>query len=74
MNNDKTNAVISSLKNIFYLYQKPEVSNNEYLKEFKARVQSMDDYQACVLGEIPCLIEEKMFEKHDKGMNEATQD
>ena len=73
LNNHKTYAMILSLKNLFYLYQKPEVSNHEYLKEFKARVQSMDDYQTCVLEKFPCLMEEKMLEKYDKSMDEATQ-
>ena len=53
INNDKTYAVISSLKNLLYLYQKPEATNDEYLKEFKARVESMDDYWVCVLGMFP---------------------
>ena len=73
LNNDKTYAVISSLKNLLYLYQKPEDTNNEYLKELKARVESMDDYRACMLRKFPCLIEDKMMKKFNKTMDKATQ-
>ena len=65
--------MISFLKNLLYLYQQPEKMNIEYLKEFKARVKSMDDYRACVLGKFPCLVEDKMMEKFDKTMEVATQ-
>ena len=33
-NNDKTYAVVSSLKKLLYLYQKPDTTINEYQKEF----------------------------------------
>ena len=73
LNNDKTSAVTSLLKNLLYLYQKPEETNDEYLKEFNARVESMDDYGACMLQKSPCLVEDKMMEKFDKMMEEAMQ-
>ena len=40
LNNDKNYAVILSLKNLLYLYQKPEETNDEYLKDFKARMDA----------------------------------
>ena len=73
LNNDKTYAMILSLKNLFYLYQKPDVSNDEYLKVFKTRVVSMDNYQDSVLGQFSCLVKDKMLEKYDKSMDEAMQ-
>ena len=51
----------------------PEDTNNEYLKEFQAKVELMDDYRTCILGKFPCLVEDKMREKFDKTMEEATQ-
>ena len=33
----------------------------------------MDDYQACVLGKFPCLVEDKVLKKYDKRMEEAMQ-
>ena len=41
--------MVMSLKNLFYFYQKPETLNDEYLKEFKAHVESIDDFDACTL-------------------------
>ena len=73
LNNDKMYAVISSLKNLLYLYQKSEVTNDEYLKEFKAKVESMDDYQACILEKFSCLVQDKMVDKFDEMMDKATQ-
>ena len=55
-NNDETYAVVSSLKAVFYFCQKLNTTNTEYLKEFKAQVESMDDYMACLLGKFLCLI------------------
>ena len=46
-------VVESSIKALFYFYQKPDMTNDEYLKEFKAWVKSMDDYNAFVLGKFP---------------------
>ena len=36
------------------------MTNDKHLKEFKARVESMDEYNACVLGKFTCLVETKM--------------
>ena len=72
LNNDKTYAIFSLLKNLFYVYQKLVEPNDEYLKEFKARVESMDDYKVCVLGKFPCLVEDKVIEKFNKTMEEVT--
>ena len=55
-NNEKTCAVMTFLKNLLYLYQKPVATNNKYLKEFKARLESIDNYNACILGKFPCLV------------------
>ena len=65
--------MISSLKNCLYLYQKPDASNNEYPKEVKAEVETINDYRACVLGKFPCLVEDIIMEKYDKSMEDATQ-
>ena len=65
-NNDETCAVVMSLKNLFYYYQKPETTNYNYLKEFEARVESADDFDACVLGKFPCLVKKKLLKMYDK--------
>ena len=70
LNNNKTYAVISSVKKPLYPYQKPKVNNDEYLKEFKARVESMNDYRAGILGKFPCLLKDKMLEKYDETKDE----
>ena len=37
-NNNETYTVVSLFKALFYFYQKPDMTNDEYLKEFKAWV------------------------------------
>ena len=44
------------MKSLFYFYQNPDTSNDEYLKEFKAREESLDHFDACTLGKFPCLV------------------
>ena len=65
--------MISLLKDLMCLYQKPEASNNEYLKKFKAQVESMSDYRACMLGKFPCLVKDEKLQKYKKTMEEVTQ-
>ena len=64
-NTDETYAVIMSVKNLFYFYQKPETPNDEYLKEFKARVESINNFDACILRKFPCLVK-KNLKKYKK--------
>ena len=52
--------MVTSLKGMLYFYQMPDMTNGEYLKKFKARVELMDVYNACILGKFPCLIAKKM--------------
>ena len=54
--NNETYLVVTSLKNLVYYYQKPEATNGKQLKEFKARVESADDFDACILGKFLCLV------------------
>ena len=68
-NNDETYAVVTSLKNLLYFDQKPDVTNDEYLKKFKAQVESAEDFDTCVLGKIPCLIKKKLEKMFSKTMN-----
>ena len=51
----------------------PDTTNDEYLKEFKAWVDSMDDYYACILGKFPCLMKNKLAQKNNKTVDDATQ-
>ena len=59
-NTDETYAVIMSVKYLFYFYQKTETQNDEYLKEFKARVESINNFDACILRKLPCLVKKKL--------------
>ena len=56
----ETYAMVRSMKSFFYFYQKRDTSNDEYLKEFKARVESLDDFDACTFGKFPCLVKKKL--------------
>ena len=49
------------------------MTNNEYLKEFKGRIESMDDYIACILGKFPCLKAMKMKKTYGTSVKEATE-
>ena len=57
-NNKKTYAEVSSLKNLLYPYHKSDLTNNEYLKEFNARVESIDYFNTFILGKRPFLMKE----------------
>lgn len=70
-NNDETKAVITSLKNLLYYYQKREGINDKYHKEFDKRVKFADDFDTCVLGKCPCLIINKLMKMYNKAMEEA---
>ena len=69
-NNDEKYMVKMSLKNQLYFHQKPEVTNDEYLKEFKAKLESFDDYSACILRKSPCLVETKIEKTYSKNVND----
>ena len=58
-NNDETYVVMTTLKTLIYFYKKSDVTNDEHMKEFKARVKSMDDFNWCIVGGFPFLIENK---------------
>ena len=45
--------------------------SNLMQEEFKARVESMDDCKACLLGKSPCLVEDKVIEKKGKVLEDA---
>ena len=62
-----------SLKNLLHFYQKPEMTNNEYLK-FKASVELIHDFDACILEKFPCLIKKKLEKIYHKTIEAAIQD
>ena len=63
-NTDETYAVVTSLKNLLYFYQNPNVTNNNYLKEFKEWVESIDDFNEWTLGNFPSLVKKKLVKLH----------
>ena len=73
-NTDKTYAIVQSLKSLKYFYQRPHVANNEYLKEFKACVETIKDFDACTLGKFQCLVKKKLEKVYNKTIDMATPD
>ena len=57
---------LNSLRVLFINFQKSEVSNNHYLKEFQVTVATLDKYNANVLDLIPCLLKDEVKEKYNK--------
>ena len=49
-------SLVMSLKNSLYSKNTDGI-NDEYFKEFKANVESIDDYNACILGELHFIVE-----------------
>ena len=70
--NDENYAVVRSLKGMLYFYQRPKMTNDEYLKDFKRRVELFEDNNACILGKFPSYSNtgKKML---DKNVQEATE-
>ena len=63
----------NSLRALFINFQKSEVSNHDYLKEFQARVASLDNYSTNVLDLIACLLKEEVKEKLNEGVKDANE-
>ena len=64
-NNDKIYAVLNSLRAFFVNYQRNDMTNNNYLKEFLACISTLDDY-------IPCLLQEETKKMFSKGLEIAS--
>ena len=47
------------------------MSNYDYVKEFKARVATLDDYNANILELASCLLEEGIKGKYNKNVHDA---
>ena len=57
MNNDKYYVVFNSLRGLFINFQKADMMNDDYLKEFQGRMATLDDYNANIVDLVPCLLE-----------------
>ena len=68
-NNDKFYAVFNSIGALFINFQKNDQTIDKYLKEFQARMATLDDYDANIVGLVPCLIEETVKKMFDTTMN-----
>ena len=55
----------------FIFIKKLEIVNDKYLKQFKVRVESMGDYNTCVLGKFPCLMGTKLKKLMEKRLMKA---
>ena len=55
------------------IFKKNDQTNDEYLKEFQARLATLDDYDANIVGLVPCLVEETVKEMFDTTMDLATE-
>ena len=71
-NNDKTNAILNSLRALFVNYQKKQYENDDYLKKFQACISTLDDLIANILSNIPCLLEEEVKKIFSKGLEIAS--
>ena len=70
-NNDRFYAVFNNLRALFINFQKNDQTNNEYPKEFQARMATMDNYDANIVNLVPFLFEETMF---GTTVNQATEE
>ena len=73
-NTDETYTVVQSLKSLIYFYQQLDVTNDEYLKELKAGIESIDDFDACTLQKFPCLVKKKLDKIYNETLDMATLD
>ena len=64
---------MNSLRAIFINFQKSEVSNYDYLKEFQAMMATLDDYDPNILDLIPCLLKDEVKEKYNKDIENASE-
>ena len=72
MNNDKYYAVFNSLRVLFINFQKADMMNYDYLKEFQGRMATLDNYNANIMNFMPCLQEERLKEQYNKELANAT--
>ena len=73
-NTDETYIIFQSLKSLIYFYQQPNATNNDYLKEFKACIESIKDFDSCTLRKFSCLVKKKLDKIYNKTLDMATQD
>ena len=59
---------------LFRNFQKADITNNYYLKEFQGRMTTLDDYNANIMDLVPCLLEERLKEQYNKELANATED
>ena len=62
---------MNNFKPLFIHFQKSDIGNDDYLKEFKARIAMLGDYNANILDMIPSLLEHKVKEKYKDIKNES---
>ena len=74
MNNDKYYAIFNSLKALFINFQKADMTNNDYLKEFQERMATLDNYNANIGNLVPCLLEKWVKKQYNKELVNATND
>ena len=69
---NKVYALMKSLRALIINFQKYNVSNDDYLKEFQTRVATLNDYNVNMLDMVPCLLEDDVKEKYNKEVKYAT--
>ena len=73
-NSDKFCAIFNSLRALFVNYQRNDITNDDYLKEFQACISSLDDLNANILSDIPCLLEDEVEIMYSRAMDAANEE
>ena len=72
INDDKYYAIFNSLRALFINFQKVEMMNDDYLKEFQGKMATLEDYNANIVDLVPCLLKEWVKEQYNKELENAT--
>ena len=73
-NNDRIFAAIQSIRAFFNNFQKREMTNDEYLKEFQARWSTLDDIEVDIVKAFPGLLKQEVQEEYGKSIEDATEE
>ena len=74
MTNAKYYAIFNSLRALFINFQKADMMNDDYIKEFQGRRATLDKYNANIMDLVPCLLGERVKEQYNKEFIDATND
>ena len=73
-NKNNIYTVLNRLRALFVNYQRSETTNDDYLKKFQADVSTLDNLNANILSNIPCLLEDEVEGMYSKAMKDASEE